>query len=240
LSFDGSDVAVTVPVERRALSRVHHAIMQSFVARGFAPTVDEVAQATAVAPDRVRDAFRQLRDTHGLVLHPGTDAIWIAHPFSASPTGVWVKGAERSWWAPCMWCAMGICVLAAPTATIHARLGGEEEAVAIGVTDGEVENDAVVHFPFPPRAAWDNVVHFCASVLAFRSARDVERWAARHRYPVGAVVPLRTVLRLGRAWYGRHLDEDWRKWTTLEAQAIFEDVGLVGDFWRLPTTNGTF
>jgi hypothetical protein len=42
------------------------------------------------------------------------------------------------------------------------------------------------------------------------------------------------VLDLGRVWYGRHLDRDWRKWTVPEAQAVFDQVGLTGDFWRLP------
>jgi hypothetical protein len=39
---------------------------------------------------------------------------------------------------------------------------------------------------------------------------------------------------LGRRWYGRHFDEDWVKWTPAEAQAVFDQVGLTGDHWRVP------
>jgi hypothetical protein len=53
-------------------------------------------------------------------------------------------------------------------------------------------------------------------------------------------VPLTTVLALAREWYGSYLDEDWRKWTLGEAQAIFDRVGLRGDAWRLPVGDGTF
>ncbi|HEV7556632.1 MAG TPA: organomercurial lyase, partial [Kofleriaceae bacterium] len=123
---------------------VHHAIVRSFVDHGHAPPLPADAEA----------ALHELADQHGVVLHPGTSSIWIAHPFSASPTAVWVQGRDRGWWAPCMWCALGVCVLAAPTATIHARYGGEAESVAIAVVDGRVDASAVVHFSMPPRDAW--------------------------------------------------------------------------------------
>jgi hypothetical protein len=41
-------------------------------------------------------------------------------------------------------------------------------------------------------------------------------------------------------WYARHAYPDWRKWTVREAGEIFRKVGLVGDFWEIPTTEGGF
>jgi hypothetical protein len=43
-----------------------------------------------------------------------------------------------------------------------------------------------------------------------------------------------------REWYARHADPDWRKWTAREAAEIFRKVGLVGDFWEIPVTEGGF
>jgi hypothetical protein len=68
----------------------------------------------------------------------------------------------------------------------------------------------------------------------------VAPWCERHGIPLGAVVPAAQVTALGRAWYGRYLDEDWRKWTVAEAQAIFEEVGLRGEHWRLPVSDDPF
>jgi hypothetical protein len=136
---------------------------------------------------------------------------------------------------------MGVVALAAPTATIHLRYGGEHEEGCIEVRDGMViSSEAVVHFAIPPREAWRNVVHWCSTVLPFRNAEDVAGWCERHGFPGGAIVPLERVLTLGRAWYGRHLDEDWRKWSVAQAQAIFDEVGLTGDFWRLPVSDRPF
>ncbi len=38
---------------------------------------------------------------------------------------------------------------------------------------------------------------------------------------------------LARAWYARKLEPDWRCHTLEEAEALFADLGLTGEFWRL-------
>ena len=38
---------------------------------------------------------------------------------------------------------------------------------------------------------------------------------------------------LSQRWYGNRLEPDFRRPTRDEAQAIFEGVGLTGEFWRL-------
>jgi alkylmercury lyase-like protein len=221
--------------------RVHHEVISSFVHRGRPPALAELAHALGLAPEDAAAALRQLHDGHGLVLHPGSTDIWIAHPFSASPTAVWVAASARGWWAPCLWCAAGIVALAAPTSTIHARHGGEHEPAAIEVRNGAAASgDLVVHFSLPPRDAWHNVVHWCQAVLPFRRAEDIAPWCDRHGLPRGAVLPWPQVIALGRAWYGRHLDPDWRKHTVAEAQAIFEELGLRDEFWRLPVSDRPF
>ncbi|HWL84791.1 MAG TPA: organomercurial lyase [Polyangiaceae bacterium] len=219
---------------------VHHQVVDSFVRRGHPPTVDEIAKALRTDAKRVAASLRRLHEGHGLVLHPGSLDIWIAHPFSASPTAVWVAERDRGWWAPCMWCAFGIAVLAAPDAIIHVRLGGEHESVSVAMQHGKLESDLMVHFAVPPRDAWANVVHYCATVLPFRSQAAVAAWCERHRLPRGEIVPIGRVLELARAWYGPYLDRDWRKWTIHEAQSIFDGVGLTGEFFRLPAADVTF
>jgi hypothetical protein len=50
----------------------------------------------------------------------------------------------------------------------------------------------------------------------------------------------RQALDLGREWYVRDADPDWRKWTVREAAEIFGRVGLVDEFWEIPVTEGGF
>jgi hypothetical protein len=50
----------------------------------------------------------------------------------------------------------------------------------------------------------------------------------------GALVPVEQLERLALRWYGDRLDPDWRPRSREDSQAILTDVGLTGDFWRLP------
>ena len=44
---------------------------------------------------------------------------------------------------------------------------------------------------------------------------------------------LETGWKLARAWYERKLEPDWRRHSVEEAEALFAQLDLTGDFWRL-------
>ena len=49
----------------------------------------------------------------------------------------------------------------------------------------------------------------------------------------GAVVELEQLAELARRWYGDRLSPTWTPRTVDASQRILDEVGLVGDFWRL-------
>ena len=61
----------------------------------------------------------------------------------------------------------------------------------------------------------------------------MEAWAAAAGEPVGAVVDLPTMWRLGTAWYEDRLHDDFRRRTPEEATAVFAGLGLTGPFWDM-------
>jgi hypothetical protein len=218
---------------------VHHALLTAIIAIGRAPEATDLAATLGVSPAELHASLKRLDANHGVVLHPGTTRVWIVHPFALSPTLNWVAGRGRGWWAPCLWCALGVALLVGEDVEITTRLGAERDELHLHVRDGQLaERGLLVHFAMPPRAAWDNVHHFCASLLPFRGGRELRDWSARHGIGPGMPVPLETLLDLSRHWYGGHLRADWKKHSVAEAQAIFERVGLTGDFWRLASEAG--
>jgi len=66
----------------------------------------------------------------------------------------------------------------------------------------------------------------------FRSEDHIERWLAGRK--PGATIPAQRLSELARAWYEDRLSRDWRPRTRDGSQAIFDRLGLAGDFWRLP------
>jgi hypothetical protein len=70
-------------------------------------------------------------------------------------------------------------------------------------------------------------------MLAFRSEEHVDTWCGQTGIERGAVFSFETTWRLADSWYRDRLHPDWRRRTPEEAEALFADVGLTGDFWKL-------
>ena len=70
-------------------------------------------------------------------------------------------------------------------------------------------------------------------MLLFRSEEHIDRWLSFRDLPWGATMTPDQCWRLAHAWYKDVLSADWRRRTPEEAEAIFAEIGLTGDFWRL-------
>jgi hypothetical protein len=73
-------------------------------------------------------------------------------------------------------------------------------------------------------------------MLLFRSEEHVEEWVRAGHGPTGALLALEQLWGLATAWYANRLDPEWRRRTPEETQALFDSLGLTGDFWRLAPT----
>lgn len=71
-------------------------------------------------------------------------------------------------------------------------------------------------------------------MLLFRSEEHVERWCQTWKLPRGAILTLEQAWRLAQAWYVPDRREPtWRRKTVDEAEALFAELGLTGEFWNL-------
>jgi hypothetical protein len=70
-------------------------------------------------------------------------------------------------------------------------------------------------------------------MLAFRSEAHVRSWLEMRQLEQGALFSIEQLWRLADAWYANRLAPDWRRRSPEEAEALFAELGLDGDFWRL-------
>ena len=70
-------------------------------------------------------------------------------------------------------------------------------------------------------------------MLLFRSEEHLETWLQERDATRGATLTMDQQWRLARTWYSDRADPDWRRRTPEQAQQVFADLGLTGDFWRL-------
>lgn len=220
---------------------LHEAIVSTFLQHQRPPTLRELAARFACDVERVRHGLRALEAYHGVVLHPRSDEIWVAHPFSAAPTPFVVKAGAKRWWGNCAWCSLGLAHLAGGSVTIETRLGALDDQVELKIENGKVlDPNYVVHFPVPMRHAWDNVIYTCSVMLLFRDEAQVDQWCATRGITKGDVRPISQVWGFAAEWYAHHADATWAKWSTQQAAELFRRHNLTGPTWALSSEAGRF
>ena len=70
-------------------------------------------------------------------------------------------------------------------------------------------------------------------MLLFRSEEHLQRWHDQTGLQLGATMTPHQQWELARRWYANRHAADWRRRTVEEAEAVFAECGLVGDFWSL-------
>jgi Alkylmercury lyase len=135
---------------------VRAAVIQWLWDRGQPPSVSAIATTVDASEAEVRVALHVLAHEHRLVLLPGTEAIWMAHPFSGVPTDVVVRVGHRQWFANCVWDGLSILsLLGDGILQTHSPASGEP--IVLTASSGVVKSDAVVHFLVPARRFWDDI-----------------------------------------------------------------------------------
>ena len=71
-------------------------------------------------------------------------------------------------------------------------------------------------------------------MLLFRDEEHLGRWLKNWNQPRGEIFSLEQCFGLGRGWYSAdRRDPNWRRFTLEEGTAIFSNLDLTSDFWKL-------
>ena len=136
--------------------RVRAHIIQRLRDNHPAPGPNDIAAEMSVSRDAAVAALRALADAHRLALLPGSDEVWMIHPFSAVATDFVVRAAGRQWYANCVWDGLAILGFVGDgTLDTHTPLWND--LVRLRVTNGRVSGDGIIHFLVPARHFWDDI-----------------------------------------------------------------------------------
>jgi DNA-binding transcriptional MocR family regulator len=126
-----------------------------------APTSTEVAQALNSSKEEVEAAFQRLYRKRLLVLEPGdASRIRMAPPFSGVATPFLVEVGGKSYYANCVWDALGIPAALQGDGDVSASDGFTGEAMSLQVRDGDpVAEECVIHFAVPAAHWWDDIIY---------------------------------------------------------------------------------
>ena len=126
-----------------------------------APTSTDVAQALGARVEEVEAAFDRLHKKRLLVPEPGDlSRIRMAPPFSGIETPFPVKVQGKTYYANCVWDALGVPAALHADAVVEASDGHTGEPISVVVRNGRpVPQECVIHFAVPAARWWDDIVY---------------------------------------------------------------------------------
>jgi hypothetical protein len=124
---------------------------------GRVPAAPEVASALTEDVDDVRASFARLAAARVLVLDDDRNIV-MAAPFSGVPTLFTVLANGISYFANCIWDALGVAAMLQADARIETTCDDCGTASSLRVENGAVVGDGIVHFAVPARRWWDDIL----------------------------------------------------------------------------------
>jgi hypothetical protein len=100
----------------------------------------------------VVSSFGRLAGEHRLALLPGTNRVWMAHPFSGVETGHKAIVGAGSWNANCAWDSLALLSLIGDGTAV-----APDDQPTWTVSSGVVEPAGYVHLMVPARRFWDDI-----------------------------------------------------------------------------------
>ena len=126
-----------------------------------APTSADVAKTLGARVEEVEAAFDRLHKKRLLVPEPGNmSQIRMAPPFSGVETPFLVKVRGKSYYANCVWDALGVPAALHEDAIVEASDGHTGEPLTLEVRNGKpVPQACAMHFAVPAARWWDDIIY---------------------------------------------------------------------------------
>ena len=136
--------------------QVRALIYRTLLEQGEAPSAATLASRLDITERQAMASLRALAEAHAIVLRPGTDDLWMAHPFSAVHTDFAVRSGGRRWFANCAWDGLSILAMVGD-GTLDSHSPATGEPIRFEVRGRVVSGDGVVHFLVPAARFWDDI-----------------------------------------------------------------------------------
>jgi hypothetical protein len=136
-------------------------LYETIAETGSVPTAAQVASLLGASVGDVEAAFADLAGKRLLVLEPGeTGKIRMAPPFSGVETPFLVQVGETSYYANCVWDALGVVAALHRDGVVEALDGQTGEPMRVEIRAGNpVPQECAIHFAVPAARWWDDIIH---------------------------------------------------------------------------------
>ena len=216
-------------------------IYETFRDTSHPPLVQHIMDRFELGRAEVVDHVKTLEDERQLTLIPGTERIFMAHPFSALATPFRARlRSGREYFINC----------ALDTLALQVMLGGEAMTISsfchhsgaqieIGLADETVQwthpgDGILVYVGVPAARLCQNIIDTCGNRLVFfRSGSDLQAWlVAGAVADPGEALTLEQTIAFCQPVYGRKMELDYQRPSAEVLNAHLRGMGLTGPFWE--------
>ena len=136
-------------------------LYRSFIKESRAPRVEEMATRLNLSSDEITDALRELDEQNVIAFRPGSEDVWLVHPFCATEAPFTVNSGSRRWDAICIWDALGILALIDADGEVLTSCPDCGDHIELVVREGAIDAPAgtVVHYGVPARKWYEDVAY---------------------------------------------------------------------------------
>jgi hypothetical protein len=128
------------------------------IVSGKAPTVAQAAVEMGGSEAAIRAGYARLSESHAFMLAESGE-LWRVAPFSAVPTTFPVETGGRTYYANCIWDALGIPAMLGQDATIPASCACCNLEMTLQVKGGTLlPHEGLIHVAVPARRWYEDVV----------------------------------------------------------------------------------
>jgi hypothetical protein len=204
------------------------------------PLAQHIVDRFGIPRPGVVAALRSLQEERQLTLIPGTDRIFMAHPFSALITPFHARlRSGREYFINCSFDTLALHVMlggAAMTVSSFCHRTGTQ--IEMYLEDGAVRcrqpEATIIYLGLPAARWWENIIDTCGNQFLFFAAEEEARaWVAESGIAeTGRTVSIEKTLEIVVPVYGRKMDLDYERPTADEMNRHFACIGLTGSFWE--------
>lgn len=141
------------------INEVRVEIYRSFLEDVRSPRPEEIAYRVDHSTDEVVEALRELAASDVIAFLPGTEELWLAHPFCATDASFKVASVRGTWDAICIWDALGVLALLESDGSVSTTCPDCGAQIGLEVVGGVVEAPpgALVHFGVPASRWYEDI-----------------------------------------------------------------------------------
>lgn len=142
-----------------ATDAVRVELYRSFIEQCRAPDIREMSDRLGMSPKDIRSALRDLAELDVIAFQPGTEDVWLAHPFCATEAPFSVTAGALHWNSICVWDALGILALTEADGRVETACPDCGEFLTVEVVGGKATAPVgtIVHYGVPARSWYENV-----------------------------------------------------------------------------------